>query len=52
MKVELTMMPPSGMNGYYFPIDSNGYDTSSFDPLYSNNIVTYQDVESLIQEVN
>ena len=52
MTVELMFMPPSSMYGYYFPIGSNGYDTTSYDASYSDNIVTQQDVDSLIQEIS
>ena len=52
MSIELMLMPPSSMYGYYFPIGLNGYDTTSYDASYSDNIVTQQDVDSLMQEIS
>ena len=50
MQVELALMPQSGQMGYYFPWNSSigDYDTSTFNPMYSDNQISSYDIEGLI----
>ena len=43
------MMPASGMMGYYFPWNFAGdYDTSSYNPMYSDNQVSSFEIDNLM----
>ena len=52
-QMELMTMPPSGMMGYYFPWNHaiGTYDTSSYNPLYSDNTVSINDINILLQDL-
>ena len=53
LEMEYLAMPPSGMMGYYFPWNQamGTYDTSSYNPLYSDNTVSINDINILLQEM-
>ena len=50
--IERATMPPTSMFGYYFPCTTQGYDATSYDPQYSDGIVTKEDVNNMVGEVN
>ena len=54
LQLEMMSMPQSGLFGYYFPYNSSigGYDSSTFVPDYSDGIVTKQDVDTLLNDLN
>ena len=51
--MEQMTAPQSGMLGYYFPWDSSisSYSTSSYNPLYSDNRISIQEIDGLIAEM-
>ena len=52
--LELRNAPQSGLMGYYFPWSSHlkGFDTSSYNPLLSDNTISKYDVDMMMNEVN
>ena len=46
-------MPQSGLTGYYFPWNNalRTYDTSSYNPAYSDNVVSAQDIQVLLADL-
>ena len=51
--LELMSMPPSSQFGYNFPWNNNTntYDTSSYNPAFSDNRVSLQDVHTLMSDL-
>ena len=51
--LELRSMPQSGKEGYFFPWNENikGYDTISFNPVFSGLTISKQEVDTLIREL-
>lgn len=50
--MERMSMPQSGPFGYYFPFLSGNYDSSSYDPSYSEGQITQDQINTLMQAVN
>ena len=46
-------MPQSGLMGYYFPWNNalRTYDTSSYNPAFSDNVVSMQDIQVLLGDL-
>ena len=51
---ELKSAPQSGLLGYYFPWNAylKAYDTSSFDPSYSEGLVSQIDLHFIMRDIN
>ena len=51
--IEMMSMPQSGLMGYYFPWNNmiRTYDTSSYNPAYSDNSVSPQDIQVLLGDL-
>ena len=45
-------MPGSNKFGYSFPECSTGYDFSSYNPAFSDGVVTQQDIESFMFDLH
>ena len=52
-QMERLQMPPSGMMGYYFPQKGflHCYDTSSYNPMYSDNTISIEDINNVVQDL-
>ena len=52
-RTEQMNMPQSGPSGYYFPWDSRSrtFDTSSFDPAFSGNRISQQDIQAFFADL-
>ena len=53
-QMEMTMVPMSGPQGFYFPYSAmvGGYDMSSFNPQYSQGRISDHEVRAMVNEVN
>lgn len=46
-------IPVSGLLGYHFPFKSGkGYNTISYNPSYSENRISFEDVSFLVEDIN
>ena len=50
--LERAAMPISGPLGYYFPFENDKYDTTSFNPAFSNNTISQFEIEAFVGEIN
>ena len=49
--LELMAKPSSDMHGYYFPISNGTFDSSEYQPQFSDNRVSQSDIENLKNEM-